>query len=71
MLLEKLSRNYVEMSSRILLKEGECASIVVGDICQILRSKINRSICTLNDAFYYKIKSGVLIGTPLTSTKRH
>jgi hypothetical protein len=72
--LAKLSRNYAEMSSRISSKEQECASRVVGDICQILCSTINRSVCTLywnknigtswiNGAFYYKIKSWALVGT--------
>jgi len=45
--LAKLSRIYVEMSSRISSKEQECASRVVGDICQILCSTVNRSVCTL------------------------
>ena len=45
-----------------------------GYICQILRSTINCSVCTLywnkntstwiNGAFYYKIKSCALVGTP-------
>jgi hypothetical protein len=73
--LVKLSRNYAEMSSRISSEEQECASRVVGDICRILCSTINRSVCTLysnknistfwiNGAFYYKIKSRALVGTP-------
>ena len=73
--LAKLSRNYAEMSSRILSKEQECASGVVGNICQILCSIINHSVCTLclnknistfwiNGAFYCKIKSWALVGTP-------
>jgi len=45
--LTKLGRNYVEMSSRVSSKEQECASRVVGDICQLLCSTINRSVCTL------------------------
>jgi hypothetical protein len=45
--LAKLSRNYAEMSSRISSKEQECASRVVGVICRILCSTINRSVCTL------------------------
>jgi hypothetical protein len=63
--LAKLSRNYVEMSSRVSSKEQECASRVVGDICRILCSTINRNVYTLywnknistfwiNGAFYYK-----------------
>jgi hypothetical protein len=73
--LAKLSRSYAEMSSRISSKEQECASRVVGDVCRILCSTINRSVFTLywnknistfwiNDAFYYKIKSCALVGTP-------
>jgi hypothetical protein len=73
--LAKLSHNYAEMASRISSKEQECASRVVGDICRILCSTINRSVCTLywnknistfwiNGAFYYKIKSCALVGTP-------
>jgi hypothetical protein len=73
--LAKLSRNYAKLSSRISSKEEECASRVVGDICRILFSTITRSVCTLywnknintfwiDDAFYYKIKSCALIGTP-------
>jgi hypothetical protein len=73
--LAKLSCNYAEMSSRISSKEQECASRVVGDICWILCSTFNRSMCTLywnknigtfliNGAFYYKIKSCTLVGTP-------
>ena len=42
--LAKLSRNYAEMSSRVSSKEQECASRVMGDICQILCSTINRSV---------------------------
>jgi hypothetical protein len=75
--LAKVSHNYVEMSSRILSKEQECASGVIGDVCQILCSTINRSVCTLywnknistfwiNGAFYYKIKFCALVGTPYT-----
>jgi hypothetical protein len=71
------SRNYAEMSSRISSKEQQCASRVVGDVCRILCSTINRSVCTLyrnknistfwiNGAFYYKIKSCALVGTPYT-----
>jgi hypothetical protein len=63
------------MSSRISSKKQECASRVVVDICRILCSKINRSVCTLycnknistfwiNSAFYYKIKFCALVGTP-------
>ena len=73
--LAKLSRNSAEMSSRVSSKEQECASRVVGDICRILCSTINRSVCTLywnktistfwiNGAFYYKINSCALVGTP-------
>jgi hypothetical protein len=73
--LAKLSCNYAEMSSRISSKEQECASRVVGNIYQILSSTVNRSMCTLywnknistfwlNGAFYYKIKSCALVGTP-------
>ena len=62
-LLAKLSRDYAEMSSRSSSKEEKCASGVVGDICRILCSTINRSVCTLywnksintfwiDDAFY-------------------
>jgi hypothetical protein len=66
------------MSSRISSKEQECASRVVEDICRILCSAINRSVCTLywnknystflkiNGAFYYKIKSCALVGTLYT-----
>jgi hypothetical protein len=72
--LAKLSRNYAEMSSRISLKEQECASRVVGDVCWILCSTIKRSVCTLywnknvstfwiNGALYYKIKSCTFVGT--------
>jgi hypothetical protein len=72
--LAKLSRNYAEMSSRISSKEQECASRVVGDVCRILCSTINCSVCTLywnknirtfwiNGAFYWKIKSCGLVGT--------
>jgi hypothetical protein len=72
--LAKLSRNYAEMSSRISSKEQECASRVVGDICRILCSTINRSVCTLywnknittfliNGVFYYKITFCALVGT--------
>jgi hypothetical protein len=50
-------------------------SRVVGDICRILFSTVNRSVCTLywnknintfwkNVAFYYKIKSCALVETP-------
>ena len=46
-LLKNLSHNYAEMSSRISSKEEKCASGVVGDICRILCSTINRSLCTL------------------------
>jgi len=74
-LLAKLSRNYAEMSSRISSNEEKCASGVVGEICRLLCSTINRSVCTLywnknintfwiDDAFYWKIKSCALIGTP-------
>jgi hypothetical protein len=45
--LTKPSRIYAEMPSRISSKEQECASRVVGDICRILYSTINRSVCTL------------------------
>jgi hypothetical protein len=73
--LAKLSRNYAEMSSIISSKEQECANRVVGDVCRILCSAINRSVCTLywnksistflkNGAFYYKIKSCAPVGTP-------
>ena len=73
--LAKLSRSYVEMSSRISPKGQECTSRVVGNICRILCSTINRSVSTLcwnknisnfwiNGAFYYKIKSCALVGTP-------
>ena len=76
--LAKLSRNYAEMSSRISSKEQECASRVVEDICWIFCSTINRRVCTLywnknistfwiNGAFYYKIKSCALVGTPYIS----
>jgi len=76
-LLAELSCNYAEMSSRISSKEQECASRVVGDICQIVCSTSNCSVCTLywnknistfwiNCAFYYKIKSCALVGTPFT-----
>ena len=78
--LAKLSRTYVETSSRISSKGQECASRVVGDICRILCSTINRSVCTLywnknintfwiNGAFYYNMKSCVLVGTPLIILK--
>ena len=77
--LAKLSRNYAETSSRVSSEEQECASRVVGDICQISCSTINRSECTLywnknistfwiNSAFYYKIKSCALVGTPHTTS---
>jgi hypothetical protein len=72
------------MSLRISSKEQECASRVVGNICRIICSTINRSVCTLywnknigtcwiNGAFYYKIKSCALVGTPfyLTHTISH
>jgi len=36
MSLAKLSRKYAEMSSRISSKEQECASRVVGDMCDIV-----------------------------------
>ena len=73
--MAKLSCNYVEMSSKISSKEQECASRVMGDICRILCSTINRSVFTLywnknistfwiNGAFYYKIKSCALVATP-------
>jgi hypothetical protein len=73
--LVKLSRNYVDMSSRISSKEQEGASRVVGDICGISFPTINRSVCTsywnknistfwINGAFYYKTKSCALFGTP-------
>ena len=73
--LAKLSRNYAETSSRVSSKEQVCASRVVWDICRILRSTINCSVCTLywhknistfliNGTFYYKIKSCALVGTP-------
>jgi len=73
--LAKLSPNYAETSSRVSSKEQECVSRVVGDICRILCSTINRSVFTLywnknistfwiNVAFYYKIKSCALVGTP-------
>jgi hypothetical protein len=76
--LAKLSRNYALMSSRVSSKELKCASRIVGDICRILCSTINRSVCTLywnknistfliNGAFYYKIKSCALVGTLPTS----
>ena len=76
--LAKQSRNYAEMSLRNSSKEQECASRVVGDICGILCSTINGSVCTLycnknistfwiNGAFYYQIKSWALIGTPYTA----
>jgi hypothetical protein len=66
-------RNYAEMS-RISSKEQECASRVMGEICRILRSTNNHSVCTLylnknictfwiNGVFYYKIKSCALVGT--------
>jgi hypothetical protein len=69
------------MSSRISSKEQECASRVVGDFCRILCSTINRSVCTLywnknisnfwiNGAFYYKIKSRALAGTPYITQLR-
>jgi hypothetical protein len=45
--LAKLSCDYAEMSLRISSKQQECASRVVGDICRILCSTINRSVCTL------------------------
>jgi hypothetical protein len=45
--LAKLSRNHAEKSSIVSSKEQECASRVVGDICRILCSTINRSVCTL------------------------
>ena len=72
--LAKMSRNYVEMSSRISSKEQECASRVAGHVCRILCSTINRSMYTLywnknigtfwiNGAFCYKIKSCALLGT--------
>jgi len=75
MSLAKLSHNYAEMSSRVLSKVQECASRVVGDICWILRSTFNRSVCALywnknistfwiNGAFYYKIKFCAVVGTP-------
>jgi hypothetical protein len=75
--LAKLSRNYAEMSSKVSSKEQECASRVVGDICRILCSTINRIVCTLywnknistfwiNGVFYYKIKSCAFVGTPHT-----
>jgi hypothetical protein len=62
------------MSSRISSKEQQCASRVLGDICWILCSTINRSVCTLywnknistfwiNGAVYHKIKSCALVGT--------
>jgi len=41
------AHNYAEMSSRISSKEEKCASGVVGNICRILCSTINRSVCTL------------------------
>ena len=41
------THNYAEMSSRISSKEEKCASGVVGDICRILCSTINRSVCSL------------------------
>jgi hypothetical protein len=73
--LAKLSHNYAEMSPRISSKERECTGRVVGDICRILCSTVNRSVCTLywnknistfwiNGVFYYKIKSCALVGTP-------
>jgi hypothetical protein len=72
--LAKLSCNYADMSSRISSKEQECASRVMGDICRILCSTFNRSVCILywnknittfliNGAFYYKIKSCALVET--------
>jgi hypothetical protein len=62
------------MSSRVSSKEQECASRVMGDICLILCSTINHSVCTvywnknissfwINGAFYYKIKSCAFVGT--------
>jgi hypothetical protein len=76
--LAKLSHNYAEMSSRISSKEKESAIRVMGDICRILCTTINRSLFTLywnknistfwiNGAFYYKIKSRALVGTLYTS----
>jgi hypothetical protein len=75
MSLAKFSHNYTEMSSGVSSEEQECSSRVVGDICRILCSTINRSVCTLywnknistfwvNCAFYYKIKSCAIVGTP-------
>jgi hypothetical protein len=71
----KLSRNYVEMSSIISWKGRECASRVVGDVCEccvpqliavcVLYNEIKISaLFWINDAFYYKIKSCALVGTP-------
>jgi hypothetical protein len=68
--LAKLSHSYAEMSSRISSKEEECASRVIGDVCRILCSTVNHSVCTLywnknistfwiNGAFYSSSSSSI------------